>query len=82
MLGRFIAASSFGLVGLIVSLLAGGGFLVGLAVYCALGSGLLFLICLRKFASDGRSGTPGSWNFPSAGKAVPAANRERHTKKR
>ena len=82
MLGRLIVAGFFGLVGLIVCLFAGGGFLVGLAVYSALGSGLFLLISLREFTQPGESITPSSWNFPRARNDSPDASPERHIKKR
>lgn len=81
MLGRLIVASAFGLVGLIVCMLAGGSFLLGATVYSALGSGLFLLIALREFTPDGRSITPSSWNFLRAGSDNPDASPERHIKK-
>ena len=81
MLGRLIVASAFGLVGLIVCMLAGGSFLIGATVYSALGSGLILLSALREFTPERRSITPSSLNLLRAGSDNLDAGPERQIKK-
>jgi hypothetical protein len=71
MLARIILAVSFGLVGFVASLFAYGDLLIGLAVYCALGSALLLLSFVWELPN--RSVKPSSLNFPRAGKGNPNA---------